>query len=166
METIRTVIKKWAERQGWDEATQRDLILDFVNNCHARSLDSYLSQIAAQEQRWTNAQIGPIERLIDCIPLENLKSWIANLFMEIKDCPSASAKIVDEYVEQLQPLATDGAKTFEKWRKCPECGECWDDDLAEIQLAGFRMLITCSQCDTTFHVFFRPTREPTLEIPF
>jgi len=165
METVRTIMDKWATRQGWDEVTQRDLILGFVNNCHARSLDSYLSQIAAREQRWTNAQFDPIERLIDCIPLENIKSWIVSLVQDIQEHPLSASTVVDGYVEMLQPLATDGATTFGEWRKCPECDEFWDDNqVAEI--SGYKMSVVCEYCATIIYIFFRPTRVPVTELPF
>jgi len=164
METVRTVIEKWAERQGWSEASKLDLVLKFINDRQINSFDCYLSLIAAREQRWTNAQIGPIERLINCIPLGNLKSWIVSLVQDIQEHPLSASTVVDGYVEMLQPLAENGAKTFEEWRKCPECGECWDG--TEAELSGSYLSIVCWYCGTTIYVFFRPTREPVTELPF
>lgn len=168
METIRTIIDKWATRQDWDEASKLDLVLKFINDRQINSFDCYLSLIAAREQHWTNAQIDPIERLIDCIPLENLKSWIVSLVQDIQEHPLSASMVVDGYVEMLQPLAENGAKTFEEWRKCPKCGEYCDGTCGapEAELSGSYLSIVCWHCETTIYVFFRPTGEPVTELPF
>ena len=112
-------------------------------------------------------QANVIERQLDHIPIDNIKSWIVNLVLFIQENPSASPEILDEQLALLHNLSEAGATDFTEWQRCPECGERWMTNglYVSFHFSGYTMEFNCPHCDELLAVKFRPTGAPEV-LPF
>lgn len=174
-ETPYTVMAHWARTQHWDEAVQRDLILAFLDDRMATNLNAFLAMYAAKHRGKLDA--GPVELMIPRITLQNLTSYIVNMLLTMDEAARHASRlkepkeflcsIVETMVALLRSLSESGAKDFDEWRKCPECGAVWTHEDTPVLIgSGYLLIAACQVCKTEFEIHFRPTGAPEKILPF